>query len=169
MIETKDLILDKARFSDWKDMYKNVWSHPESARYMTWKVTENEEEAKEKIRKTIETQKTYDTYLVYEKSTGSAIGFAGVHELEPSVYCETGICIGPDYTGRGYGRQIVEGLIRYCREQLHAREFIYASRPGNQASIRLALSLGFTWIGSEDKVDERTGQSYSLYKYHLKL
>ena len=34
MLETKDLILDKARFEDWKPMYRNVWSRPESFRYM---------------------------------------------------------------------------------------------------------------------------------------
>lgn len=30
MLETKDLILNKAKFSDWKDMYANVWRHPET-------------------------------------------------------------------------------------------------------------------------------------------
>ncbi len=39
MIETKDLILDKAKFSDWKEMYYNVWSQPESAKYMVWDIT----------------------------------------------------------------------------------------------------------------------------------
>ena len=34
MIETESLILDKAKFSDWKEMYCNVWSQPESAKYM---------------------------------------------------------------------------------------------------------------------------------------
>lgn len=39
MIETKDLIIDKAKQSDWKDMYYNVWRHPETAKYMMWSVT----------------------------------------------------------------------------------------------------------------------------------
>lgn len=37
MLETKDLILDKAKFSDWEDMYHNVWSQPESAKHMIWR------------------------------------------------------------------------------------------------------------------------------------
>lgn len=45
MLETKDLILDKAKFSDWEGMYENVWSHPESAKYMLWKLTTNEDDA----------------------------------------------------------------------------------------------------------------------------
>lgn len=34
MIETANLILDKAKLSDWKEMYENVWSRAESAKYM---------------------------------------------------------------------------------------------------------------------------------------
>ena len=51
MIETTDLILDKAKYSDWEAMFKNVWSHEQSARYMFWEVTKTEEEAKDRIRK----------------------------------------------------------------------------------------------------------------------
>ena len=53
MIETESLILDKAKFSDWKEMYCNVWSWPESARYMSWNLTTSEENAKIRIMKTI--------------------------------------------------------------------------------------------------------------------
>lgn len=67
MIETESLILDKAKFSDWKEMYCNVWSQPESAKYMEWNITTSEENAKIRIMKTIAFQKEHDTYLVYEK------------------------------------------------------------------------------------------------------
>ena len=51
--ETKDLILEKAKFEDWETMYKNVWSRSEAALYMQWRVTESEAAARECIRKTI--------------------------------------------------------------------------------------------------------------------
>ena len=35
-LETEDLILKKAEFTDWKTIYKNLWIHEESARYMLW-------------------------------------------------------------------------------------------------------------------------------------
>ena len=92
MIETESLILDKAKFSDWEDMYRNVWSQPESAKYMAWNITETEEDAKIRILKTISFQKEHDTYLVYEKSSGKAIGFAGVEKVGPYVYQEAGLC-----------------------------------------------------------------------------
>lgn len=43
MLETKDLILKKGDFEDWHDMYVNLWSHDESARYMLWKPVHSEE------------------------------------------------------------------------------------------------------------------------------
>ena len=54
MLETPDLILDKAKFSDWEDLYRNVWSRPESARHMLWSLTTSEEDARIRIQKTIE-------------------------------------------------------------------------------------------------------------------
>ena len=109
MIETESLILDKAKFSDWKEMYHNVWSQPESARYMEWNIATSEDAAKIRIVKTIAFQKEHDTYLVYEKSGGKAIGFAGVEKLEPYIYRETGICLGANYVGKGFGSQILQG------------------------------------------------------------
>lgn len=169
MLETRDLILDKAKFSDWERMYHNVWSRPESARYMTWRVTTSEEAARERILRTIEFQKTHDTYLVYEKAGGAAIGFAGVEKLAPHVYQEAGICLGPDYVGRGYGKQILQCLIEYCRKEFEAEEFYYLTREENEASNRLAGSLGFKKIGSERKEDDRDGHPYILVTYRLEL
>lgn len=169
MIETKSLILDKAKFSDWKEMYCNVWSQPESARYMQWTITGSEDEAKIRIKKTIAFQKEHDTYLVYEKSSGKAIGFAGIEKLEPYIYGEAGICLGPNYVRKGYGKQILQGLIQYCREQFGAKEFIYSTRDENTASVLLAESFGFSMISSETKTDSKDGHRYNLLQYSLKL
>ena len=169
MIETESLILDKAKFSDWKELYYNVWSQPESAKYMAWNITTSEENAKIRIMKTIEFQKEHDTYLVYEKSSGKAIGFAGVEKIEPYIYQEMGICLGPNYVRRGFGKQILKGLMQYCKEEFGAKEFIYSTRAENKASNSLAKSLGFTMVSSMPKTDSRDGHSYTLLRYSLKL
>ncbi|MCD8337348.1 MAG: GNAT family N-acetyltransferase [Lachnospiraceae bacterium] len=169
MFETADLLIDKAKFPDWAAMYRNVWSHPESAQYMLWSITTSEEAARVRMQKTIEFQKTHNTYTVYDKRTGDAIGFAGFEQISPYTYEETGICLGPEFTGKGYGKQILECLIRYCKEDLGAKVFIYSTREANEASKRLACSLGFQMIGSEEKIDRRNDQPYVLQKYILKL
>lgn len=168
MLETRDLILDKGRPEDWNAMYRNVWRHPESARYMMWRVTEREEDAPDRMRRTIEFQKTHDTYLVYLKDTGEAIGFAGVEQVSPTTWEEGGICLGPDFVGRGFGKQILQCLIRYVRE-LGAQEFIASAREQNAASRALITSLGFTQFAAEEKVDGRDGSTYTYLRYKLSL
>lgn len=169
MLETKDLILDKAKFSDWEGMYRNVWSHFESAEYMLWNLTTTEDDAKIRIQKTIEFQKTHDTYLVYEKATGNAIGFAGVEKLGPGLCQEMGICLGPGYVGKGYGKQILQRLLQYSRETLGAEKFFCSARENNARSRGLIRSMGFQFCGSEEKTDPRNGKIYQLRKYYLDL
>ena len=52
-METRDLILDKACFKDWADLYRNIWSQPETAQYMLWIVTDSEEEARARMERTM--------------------------------------------------------------------------------------------------------------------
>lgn len=169
MIETKDLIIDKAKFSDWEDMYKNVWSQPECAKYMMWRLTESEEDAKIRIQKTIEFQKNHDTYFVYEKDSGKAIGFAGVEKVFSYAYEEAGICLGSGYMGKGYGKQILKALMDYVKKEFDAKEFLYSTREENTASKKLAASFGFTLVGSEDKIDDRDGHVYKMLRYRKSL
>ncbi len=169
MLETKDLLLDKARFSDWEAMYRNVWSRPESAKYMAWSLTPDRRDAPERMRRTIAFQQSHDSYLIYEKAGGQAIGFAGVEDLGGGVFQEFGVCLGPDFVGRGYGRQVLERLIRYCREEHGAREFRCSAREQNAASNGLIRSLGFQLSGGETCIDPRDGRSYRLLHYRLPL
>ena len=169
MLETKDLILAKAKFSDWEDMLHNVWSHPVCAQYMYWQVTTDPESAKQRMERTIAFQKAHNTYLVYEKATGRAIGFAGVESFDPDICMETGICLGPAYQRRGYGKQILRCLMDYGKTHLKARTFLYFTREENQPSIALARSLGFTFVSAEEKLDEKTGLPYQMQKYSASL
>lgn len=168
-METKDLILGKARFSDWRAMYENVWSHPESARYMLWSVTTNEADARSRMERTIEFQKTHDTYLVYEKISGLAIGFAGVEAVPPDACQEAGICLGPGYVGRGYGRQILEALMAHSRSAYGAKKFFYFTRENNAASKGLAKTMGFRLLDAEEKNDPRNGEPYRQLRYCREL
>ena len=69
-METEDIILGKAKYEDWRSIYRNVWSRPETAEYMVWKVTADEDEARERIQRTIAWQETHDAWLVYERGSG---------------------------------------------------------------------------------------------------
>ena len=166
VMETRDLILRKAVYEDWKSMYLNVWSRPETARYMVWRVTADEVGAKERIERTIAWQKTHDAWLVCVKDSGEAVGFGGVKRLGPDSWGETGIALGPEYVGRGYGRQVLLMMMKYCRS-LGGREFFYSTRAANEASRALALCCGLVYGHSEQRIDPRNGEVYEIGRAHV--
>lgn len=167
-METKDIVLRKAQFDDWKSLYRNVWSRPETAKYMIWKITVTEEDARARMERTIRYQETHDTYMVYEKKSGEAIGFAGIERLSPHIFEETGIALGPEYVGRGYGKQVLTLLMEYAKA-LGGEQFVYSTRSGNIASKALARSCGFRYQHCESKTDPRNGEPYELEVYEKEL
>lgn len=168
MMETRDLLLTKARFEDWEAMYHNVWSRPETARYMLWEVTASETDAKARIERTIAWQSNHDVWLVREKAGGQAIGWAGLEEVSPGLWHETSIALGPDYVGHGYGRQLLELLMDIARER-GGTVFCCSARLENTASQALIASCGFVLTGREEKTDPRDDSVHELAVYSRKL
>lgn len=170
MLQTTDLILRKAVQSDWKAMYENLWRHPESARFMLWNVTTSEPEARARMERTLRFQAEHDYHwTVAERHTGQAMGFAGLEILSEGVCGETGIAIGPAFTGKGYGKQILSALTEFAREELGATRFIASCRSGNAASRGMICACGFRFTHSEDKVDPRNGNPYCLEYFQKDL
>lgn len=167
MIETKDLVLRKALFEDWTDIYRNVWSCEETARYMLWKVTDSEKEAKERMFRTIKFQSENNAWIVCEKQCGQAIGWAGMLPVSDGVYEDCGIAVGPEFVGKGYGKQVLNALVDYAFETLGAKTFVASCRSQNAASRGMILSCGFIFTHSENRVDPRNGSPYVLEFYRL--
>lgn len=168
-IVTPRLVLRKSRYEDWRELYENVWSRAEAARYMLWSVTPSEEAAKARMLRTLEFERTHPyKYIVEEKQSGSVIGWAGVERLADGVWGETGIALSPDRWRRGYGREIVQALVSLCRDTLGAKLFIYSARRENTASAALARSSGFAYERSETRSDE-AGEEYVLDYYRREL
>jgi len=169
MVETKDLLLRQAVFEDWESMYRNIWSRPESAKYMVWSVTTSREAAMARMERTIAFQSAHPYHwTVIEKTSGQAIGWAGLAVLSPGVCGETGIAIGPAFTGRGYGKQLLNALADYARDRLGANRFVACCRRENIASKRMQLSCGFRFTHCEEVADPRNNQPYTL-EYYEKL
>lgn len=169
-LETERLILRRAVLEDWREMYYNLWRHPESAKYMLWNVTTSEEDAVARMERTIAFQAAHDHHwLVVEKRSGQAIGFAGLEVREPGICGETGVALGPDFVGKGYGTQILNALVEYARDELGAKQFKACCREQNTASRNLQLSCGFHYTHSEEKVDPRDNSNYVLEHYEKDL
>ena len=153
MIETEDLLLRKARFEDWKPMYERVWRHESCARYMTWDVTESEEAARDRIQRTIRYQQNGGlSFIVCEKRTGEPIGFAGVMEVSPGVYEDTGGCLGPDHQRKGYGGQILDALTEFVFSR-GGEVFLVGHQRDNLPSKKVITRRGFRYTHSVQKED----------------
>ena len=166
-IEAKNIVLKKASMDDVEAMYKNIWSQEETSKYMLWTPTKDIHEAEDRMKRTIEFQKNNLAYSVYEKKSGQAIGFAGMKEIEDGVYEDCGIGIGLEFIRRGYGKQILMALVKYCFEDLGAKRIVCSCRRENIASKKLQQSCGFEYTHSENRVDKRDGLKYIIDFYEL--
>ena len=170
MPETKDLILRKAVMDDWRNMLDNIWRHPQSAKYMVWDITTTEADAIARMERTIAYQATHDYHwTVVEKLSGQAIGWAGMEKHSDDVWGETGIAIGPAFTGKGYGKQLLNFLTEYSKAHFGAKRFVACCRRENLISKRLQLSCGFTFTHSEEVMHPRDHVPYILDHYAKEL
>ena len=168
MIETKDLILRQGSVDDWQDLYRNLWSREEVFRYMFKNPCPSEEHAAARTGAYAVMHEGVKTeFFVCEKASGQAIGIAGIKEMKPGKWTVTDIAIGPDFQGKGYGKQIASALLKLAFD-LGATEVAYDCFTQNTASKRLALACGFTYSHSEQaelmKNDERVILDYYIYE-----
>ena len=98
---TKNLVLRKAREDDLDSIWKNVWINENLNRMMFWEVTKTEEEAKDRLRRTIAYQHFTNNFFVCLKETDEAIGFAGVRQVDLNGgFEDSGIVIAEEYQGK---------------------------------------------------------------------
>ena len=165
MLETKDLILKSGEEKDWRDLYNYFWLREETFRYMFKTPCRTVDGVKMRTNAYVNMHKEVKTeFFVYEKSTKTAIGIAGIKEMQPGIFTVTDIAVGPDYWGRGYGKQILQALIKLTFEKLQGKELLYDCFRQNEASKGLALSCGFAYTHSEEaellKDDEKVILDY---------
>lgn len=78
-----------------------------------------------------------------------AVGCVGLYAYDPvDMRAEFGLLIHEDYRGRGYGRQVAEALVEYCRETLRLHQIYCDIAVGNAASLALFSKLGFQRCGT---------------------
>ena len=104
-------------------------------------------------------------YFVYEKNSKTPIGYAGMKETSKGVFEDSGIAVGPTYTGKGYGKQILCALLNKAFEELGAQKFIYSCWAENIPSNKLAQSVGLRFSRSEETTDRRSGKTFIMNYY----
>ena len=104
-------------------------------------------------------------YFVYEKKSKIPIGYAGMKETSDGVFEDSGIAVGPSYTGKGYGKQILCALLNQAFEELGAQKFIYSCWAENVPSNKLAQSVGLRFSHSEETIDRRSEKTFIMNYY----
>ena len=166
MLETKDLILRQGALEDWTALYKNLWSQESVFRYLFSRPSPTPEAARKKTEAYTEMHQTVPTeFFVMEKATMQPIGIAGIKRLSPEAYTVTDIDIGPEFSGKGYGKQILFALTHLAFSHPGVKELHYSCFVENEASKRLALSCGFSFSHSEEAELLKDGKTIILNQY----
>lgn len=94
--------------------------------------------------------------------TGTMIGDIGFHDRPGAdylrEYCDFGVELGysvqPAYRRRGFAREALNGMLDWASGLHGVHSFILSINPDNDASLGLAVSMGFKRVGAhEDDVD----------------
>ena len=85
------------------------------------------------------------------------------------MFEETGIALGPAFTHRGYGKQVLQALIDLCVKTWGHGTFIYCHFEGNTASQKLAESLGFRLYETEEVMHMRDQIPVKQYRYRKEI
>lgn len=143
------IVLRKARESDWRSMWAEVWGDEEVYRWMLFTPTLTEEEAVARCRRSMEYQKGRYAWFVALKDTDEAVGLCAMREESPGHFEESGICVGTRHQGKGYGREIVALMLDLAFSELNAEDVRYGYFRDNIRSKKLAESFGFRYDRSE--------------------
>ena len=139
----KTILIRKAKLSDLESAYKNIWSDDTLFQYMFYDSTKTLEEAKERLNRTIEYQKTHYAYFICLKETDEVIGFCGMNDLGNGEYQESGVCIAKDYQSTGIGSEVSLLMLNYVFNELKGNKFICECMENNVKSKGLINKLGF--------------------------
>ena len=164
----KKVILRKAQSKDLDSMWNNIWQDKELAKYMLWKPVENYEEAKIRLEKTIEYQKTNPAFYICLEETDEVVGFLGAVDTGDGVFEDCGLCIAAKYQRNGYGKQALQLLLKMIFEELGGKEFIYSCFEENTASQKLCESLGFEYIYSKQNIRKWDNLEYTARYFSKK-
>ena len=115
----------------------------------------------------------YGMWLVFLKDTGELIGRAGLEhrqiydsyrttidkdahkEWEQETVIELGYLIKTNYQGQGLATEVCQAILQYAEEELEIEELNCFIEEGNIPSMKLAESLGFSYVSTIVEQDRK--------------
>ncbi len=170
-VETPRLIINKLQENDF-DISKATQKDHEVMRFFGGPLEDNK--IQELFSQYIWHMNQYGFSIgpVYEKSTGSCIGRAGLIHLDfgnsdisPDI--EIASLLFSQYWGKGYATELCENLIRYAFTVLNYPKVFATVDPNNIASCKVCEKLGMTFYKKEiyKRLDKKVN-FYIKYRDH---
>lgn len=99
--------------------------------------------------------------------------FVGVCAIEDILWPHrvgwVSIALGPEFHGKGYGRQAMELLVNYGFNELNLHRLQLTVFGYNEPAVKLYEKLGFQHEGTYREFLQRDGQRYDMHLYGLLL
>lgn len=160
--ETDRLDIRELMVADKHPLFE-IYSNKEAMKYRGSKPFDSIEEVEEML--TVASQKLKSgeefRYAVVQKENNELIGTFLIKSYSKNE-CEIGYSIGEKYWGKGYGVELVKGMLDYI-SSLNYKKVLATSRIENIASLKLLEKIGFK-PSSEKELDNCYCFEYSLEK-----
>jgi ribosomal-protein-alanine N-acetyltransferase len=160
IVETDRLKIRNLALEDKKSLFE-IYSDKEAMRFRGSKPFETIEEVVEMLSRTFEKLESKEEfrYAVDLKENNKIIGTFLIKPISKNE-CEIGYSIGKNYWGRGYGKELVKGMLNYSKN-LPFNTILATSRKENIASLLLLEKVGFKLI------PEKETHNCHFFKYFL--
>lgn len=142
IVETDRLKIRNLALEDKKSLFE-IYSDKEAMQFRGSKPFGTIEEVVEMLSRTFQKLESKEEfrYAVDLKENNEIIGTFLIKPISKNE-CEIGYSIGKNYWGRGYGKELVKGMLNYIKK-LTFKTIVATSRKENISSIILLESVGF--------------------------
>ncbi|MBP1560719.1 MAG: GNAT family N-acetyltransferase [Oscillospiraceae bacterium] len=163
ILETDRLILRKLTYDDFSDLY-DVLADSDIMQHYPYTFDENR--VRNWIGRNIERYRTdgFGLWAVVLKENGKMIGDCGItmQNINGEMLPEIGYHINKAYQKKGYASEAAAGCMRYGFEELNFGSLYSYMKYTNEASARVAVKNGMSFIGEYPDPDNTVTRVYSI-------
>lgn len=156
LIETERTVLSRLQPGDYEDV-KKLYRDEEVRKYLGGIV--DEERCKVKFLKMLNLEDDSYYWTIRGKEKKQFIGLVSLDPHHNRKDTEISYQLIPKSWGKGYGTEIVEGVIKYAFEELKLRRVVAETQTANKSSCRLLEKVGMVF----KETTKRFGAQQSIY------
>lgn len=154
-IETERLILRPFKEEDGIDLYENVTSDEEVAKYMRWKAHSDIRGTQKIVEMWVAGYSNIENYnwALEFKQTGYVIGYISLLNVDNyNENCEIGYCIGKLWWNKGIVTEAFSEVIKFAFKEIGFERITGRHLVENKASGRVMEKCGLVYEGTLRKI-----------------